>query len=115
VYTLNKSKNNQKKIRYMCYFNDIRKRRERKMYREYEKVVQKAIDYVETNLTEQIVIEELSKYVGYSPFHFHRIFQSITGMSIADYIKRRRMAVLAVWLTIGYYCTHTISCGMVSI
>ncbi|UKJ83525.1 helix-turn-helix transcriptional regulator (plasmid) [Priestia megaterium] len=33
--------------------------------------------------------------MGYSPFHFDRIFQSITGMSIANYIKVRRMAYAA--------------------
>jgi AraC-like DNA-binding protein len=62
------------------------------MYREYMKVVQKTIDYIEKNLTEQLITEEIAKYIGYSPFHFHRIFQTITGMSMIDYIKKRRMA-----------------------
>jgi len=65
------------------------------MYQSYEKVIQKAIAYMESHLAEEITIEELSKHAGYSPFHFHRVFQSITGMSIASYVKKRRMAYAA--------------------
>ncbi|WP_244658341.1 helix-turn-helix transcriptional regulator [Priestia megaterium] len=62
------------------------------MYKNYVELVQKAIDYIEKNLTEPLEVVEISKYMGYSSFHFHRIFQSITGMSIVNYIKVRRMA-----------------------
>lgn len=62
------------------------------MYKNYVELVQTAIDYIEENLSEPLEVIGISKYIGYSPFHFDRIFQSITGMSITNYIKVRRMA-----------------------
>lgn len=60
-------------------------------------IVQKCIDYIEENLQGDIRAEELAKQTGFSLFHFYRIFQSVTGLTIAQYILRRR-------LLRGIYC-----------
>ena len=39
--------------------------------------MQKAIDYIENNLDQNINFEKVAKEVGMSPFYFHRIFSSI--------------------------------------
>ncbi|MDT8861906.1 helix-turn-helix transcriptional regulator [Alkalihalobacillus sp. MEB130] len=57
----------------------------------YVEVVQQSISYMEERLIEDISPDGIADYVGYSPFHFHRIFQSVTGISIAEYIRRRRL------------------------
>lgn len=54
-------------------------------------IVQQSIDYIEDNLQANIKAEELAKQAGFSLFHFYRIFQSIIGMSVTQYILRRRL------------------------
>ena len=54
-------------------------------------VIQKAIDYIEANLKEEISVFDVSKAVGYSLFHFIRLFESCTGHSPKDYLLRRRI------------------------
>ncbi|KHF38795.1 helix-turn-helix transcriptional regulator [Halalkalibacter okhensis] len=58
---------------------------------QYVKVVQQSISYMEEHVTEVISTEEVAEHVAYSPFHFHRIFQSVTGMTLAEYVRRRRL------------------------
>jgi AraC-like DNA-binding protein len=54
---------------------------------------QKAINYIENNLTEDIGIEEISKYVYASKEHFQKIFNIVTGFSISEYIRNRRLSL----------------------
>ncbi|MCU6793786.1 AraC family transcriptional regulator [Paenibacillus sp. WQ 127069] len=53
--------------------------------------VTKAIAYIEDHLIEKTTAEEIAEWVGYSPYHFHRIFQSVTRNTVSDYIRRRRL------------------------
>jgi len=41
--------------------------------------LQKALDYIEDNLEEDINYEKIAKELGISSFYFHRIFSSIIG------------------------------------
>ena len=54
-------------------------------------IIQRSIDYIEDNLQANITAEELAKQAGFSLFHFYRIFQSVTGMSVMQYILHRRL------------------------
>lgn len=47
----------------------------------------KALDYIEDNLTNDLSIENIAKYVGISDYHFRKIFQAISGMPLSEYIK----------------------------
>ena len=49
-----------------------------------------AIDYIEEHLTEEVSFDELAKKTGISVYHFKRTFSFIAGMSLAEYIKKRR-------------------------
>ncbi len=62
--------------------------------------VQKALDYIENNLEEDINYENISKELGLSAFYFHRIFSSIIGISPAEYIRNRRLTCAADELSI---------------
>ncbi|WP_324823914.1 AraC family transcriptional regulator [Sinanaerobacter sp. ZZT-01] len=57
--------------------------------------IQIALDYIEMNLCEEITLDEVSKVVGFSKFYFHRIFQREVGISLYDYIRKRRLASAA--------------------
>ena len=43
-------------------------------------MIQKTLDYVDSNIKEDITAEELAEVAGYSVFHFYRLFQSAVGI-----------------------------------
>lgn len=51
------------------------------------------LDYIEENITNTILVEEISKSVNYSYFHLSRMFHIVAGMNISDYIRKRRLAL----------------------
>ena len=48
--------------------------------------------HIEENLTQPIKYEQLSRIVGCSVYEFSRIFSFMAGMSISEYIRRRRLS-----------------------
>ena len=50
-----------------------------------------SLGYINGNFGTDMSAEELASISGYSIFHFHRIFKSITGESVNDYIKNTRL------------------------
>lgn len=55
--------------------------------------LQRAIDYVEEHITEPIDYEEAAKRAYSSSFHFQRVFSTICGYSLGDYIWFRRLSL----------------------
>lgn len=51
----------------------------------------KVISCIEDKLDKEIDIEDLSKMVCCSTFHFQRMFAYLTDMSLTEYIRRRKM------------------------
>jgi len=62
---------------------------------DYLESVTKAIAYIEDHLYGEITAEKVAALAGYSPYHFHRIFQSVTRSSVSEYIRRRRLTCAA--------------------
>lgn len=58
--------------------------------------IQKAIDYIENHLTEEIDYEEIAKSVYFSSFYFQKIFRIICGLSLGDYRRMRRLSLAAI-------------------
>ena len=50
------------------------------------------IGYIEENLTQPVKYESLSRIVGCSVYEFSRIFSFMAGMSVSEYIRRRRLS-----------------------
>ena len=50
------------------------------------------IDYIEKNLTEHIKYKDLARIVGVSEYSLQRIFMFITGVSLSEYIRKRRLS-----------------------
>ncbi|KAB2492406.1 helix-turn-helix transcriptional regulator [Priestia endophytica] len=65
------------------------------MHEEYVKEVHNIIQYIEDNIMNEHLSDNIVKELKYSPFHFHRIFQRIVGMSVSTYIKKRKMTYAA--------------------
>ncbi|TQR20481.1 AraC family transcriptional regulator [Psychrobacillus vulpis] len=65
---------------------------------DYFERIQKSIEFIEMNLQEELIITEISYKSYFSPFHFQRIFQSITGFSVQEYIRNRRLSEAAILL-----------------
>ena len=57
--------------------------------------IQRALDYTETHLTEEIDYEAVAKQAYSSPFHFQRMFGMLCGFSLGDYIRMRRLTLAA--------------------
>jgi len=60
----------------------------------FENVVS-AIGYIENHLTEKIDLDITAKAVHYSKYHLHRMFRDTVGLTIHDYIQRRKLTEAA--------------------
>lgn len=52
----------------------------------------KMIQYIEDNLTEEIDYKKLAQIVGISEYSLQRIFIFLTNISISEYIRKRRLS-----------------------
>ncbi|MGM7635026.1 AraC family transcriptional regulator [Bacillus sp. Hm123] len=58
---------------------------------EYIITFQKVIDYIDQHIHEVISIQDLAKHIGYSPFHFSRIFKEVVGETPMEYVTKRKL------------------------
>ncbi|MDI0490170.1 helix-turn-helix transcriptional regulator [Escherichia coli] len=54
-------------------------------------------------------ISQLVRYSGYSRRHLQRLFRNKTGMSVGDYIRRRRLTRAAMLVRLTGYPLHDIA------
>jgi len=64
----------------------------------YLEQIYKVQDYIERNIEMPLKAEALSRLVGFSPFHFQRVFSLVTGESLHSFIKRIRLEKAAYLL-----------------
>lgn len=58
--------------------------------------IQRAIDFIEDNIFENLKLEIIASQAYMSSFHFQRIFSIICGISIGDYIRNRRLTLASI-------------------
>ncbi|MBB6447968.1 helix-turn-helix transcriptional regulator [Bacillus benzoevorans] len=58
----------------------------------YSPIIQKTIEYIEMNLHEELSLESVAQFAGFSKYHYHRIFQKEVGVTASEYIRYRRIA-----------------------
>ncbi|SIO29378.1 AraC family transcriptional regulator [Agromyces cerinus subsp. cerinus] len=58
-------------------------------------VLNRVVDLVEEHLTEEIDVAGLTAELGTTEYHVRRMFSSLAGMPLSEYIRRRRMTVAA--------------------
>jgi len=64
-------------------------------------VLNRLVEYVEHHLTEDIDIGGLATGLGTTEYHVRRMFSSLAGMPLSEYIRRRRMTVAAAEVLAG--------------
>ncbi|WFA85124.1 AraC family transcriptional regulator [Paenibacillus amylolyticus] len=58
----------------------------------------RALDYIEMNLVGEIELKEIAQCAYCSSHQFQRMFSFITNVSLAEYIRRRRLTLAAIEL-----------------
>ena len=53
------------------------------------------VDLVEKHLTEEFDVNGLARALGTTEYHLRRMFSSLAGMPLSEYVRRRRMTVAA--------------------
>ncbi len=57
-----------------------------------------AMSYIESNLTGNIEDAQISRIAGCSEYYFRRMFSALAGMSLGEYIRRRKLSLAAMML-----------------
>jgi AraC family transcriptional regulator len=57
----------------------------------YVERVNLAIDHVVSHLGQPLRLAEVSRAAMLSPFHFHRVFQTMVGVTLTEFVKRLRL------------------------
>lgn len=50
------------------------------------------IDYIEDHLTDDLSLEKIAEYAGVSDYHFRKIFFYLSGMTLSEYVKNRKLS-----------------------
>ena len=56
------------------------------------KELNQVIQYIEEHLTSDITLDEISEYAGVSDYHFRKIFYYLSGLTLSEYIKNRKLS-----------------------
>ncbi|KRE66113.1 AraC family transcriptional regulator [Paenibacillus sp. Soil750] len=67
----------------------------------YETRIQRTLDHIEEHLSGPLSVECLAEVACFSAFHFHRVFQTMVGDAVMEYVRKRRLARAA------YQIAHT--------
>ncbi len=62
---------------------------------EWLKNLNSAIEYIEDNLDKEISYEEAARIACCGAYYFQRLFSYVAGISLSEYIRRRRMSQAA--------------------
>lgn len=54
-----------------------------------------ALAYIEANLADEIDVKEVERLALCSEYHFRRMFSFLAGVSLSEYIRRRRLTLAA--------------------
>ncbi|NRF13309.1 AraC family transcriptional regulator [Vibrio coralliilyticus] len=62
---------------------------------DYKKRLTPVIRYLEKHFNQPLNLPEVAALANLSPYHFHRTFKAVQGETLADYIRRLRLAAAA--------------------
>ena len=66
--------------------------------RAYAVRINRVTDHIDSHLAEPLDLAALAAVAHFSAWHFHRVFQAMTGETLADRVRRRRLEVAAARL-----------------
>jgi AraC family transcriptional regulator len=56
-----------------------------------KKVIESSINYIENKMYDKITLNDISMHTGISKYYLHRMFKSLTGESIIEYVQSRKL------------------------
>ncbi len=62
---------------------------------EYRRRVCDAMNFISANLHRELSLEEIASHASFSMFHFHRIFRTVVGETVAEFTWRLRLETAA--------------------
>ena len=65
------------------------------MDKRYQARIEQALQYIEANLSERLLLADVAAVSHFSQFHFHRIFRGAMGETLNAYVARRRLETAA--------------------
>lgn len=68
---------------------------------EFLSIMTEVVDYIEDHITEDIDFNDIAKIVCCGVYQFGRIFSYVVGISMSEYIRRRRLTLAALELQSG--------------
>jgi len=68
---------------------------------EWVERLNQSLNYIEEHLTSEIDYEQLGRIACCSAYHYQRMFTYMAGITLAEYIRRRKMSLAAVDLQSG--------------
>ncbi|SFT49917.1 transcriptional regulator, AraC family [Pseudovibrio denitrificans] len=57
----------------------------------YTQRINRAMDYIERNICEELSLAQIADAACFSPYHFHRIFRAMTGETVNQFTSRLRV------------------------
>ena len=60
---------------------------------DFIKAMERALNYIEENICEKIDYNEVAKRAYSSSYHFQRVFSTTYGITLGEYIRRRRLTL----------------------
>lgn len=60
---------------------------------DYATGLQRALEYIERHLEDELELSKIAENAACSPFYFQRIFGLLCGMTLGEYIRNRRLAI----------------------
>ncbi|KEI90998.1 AraC family transcriptional regulator [Clostridium botulinum] len=67
----------------------------------YSNEISECIEFIEENIKSDLTPEVIANQCGYSVFHFSRIFNINKGITLMEYVKKRRLSLAAIELFKG--------------
>jgi AraC family transcriptional regulator len=58
-------------------------------------ILNRLVEFVEEHLTDDLDLAALARSLGTTEYHVRRMFSSLAGMPLSEYVRRRRMTVAA--------------------
>ena len=71
-------------------------------------IVEKVCRYIDTHPDQPATLDTLSRAIGLSPFHLHRTFKALTGITPRAYADSRRLESLKAGLREGHSVTRSL-------
>jgi len=59
---------------------------------QYRQRINRVMHYIQAHLDQPLRLNRLADIGHFSPYHFHRIFSAYVGETVAEYIRRLRLA-----------------------